>query len=71
MSEKTKAKPGRPTKAPEGRRIIFHISLSPRAMEGLTELCDRPIAPLEKSTFIEHLIMEKLEQEAKHKDKAK
>ena len=57
MTEKAKPKTGRPTKSPEGRRVLFHISLSPRAWETLNKLCDRPITPLEKSAFIEHLIM--------------
>lgn len=57
MTEKTR-KPGRPTKAPEGKRITFHLSLSPRAWEALNESCKRPISPLEKSALIEHLILE-------------
>lgn len=63
MSEKTKRKLGRPTKAPEGKRITFHISLSPRGLETLNRLCDRPITPIEKSALIEHLILKESEKQ--------
>lgn len=62
MTEAKNRKSGRPTKSPDGKRVTFHLSLSPGAFEALTELCKRPIAPLEKSAMIEHLILERAGQ---------
>lgn len=52
------AKPGRPPKSPEGKRVTVHLSLSPEASRALKALCDRPISPIPESTMVEHLIMQ-------------
>lgn len=47
---------GRPTKSPEGPRVVLHLTLSPEAHKLLGILCDRPVAPIPMSAMIEYLI---------------